>query len=631
MANLSKTERLKRYRHWVDQSRRWRQEEQYDSLWERMIDLYRGRQVLDNPSNEDRIVVNIAFGTINVIYPSVSVNHPKITVGPTKPEDEDKAIILEALTNHEWRTKDYQDEFRESVKDFLLIGHGWIKVGYVYEETQVPEDPRDLDKDFAERKAEAEMAAMMNPEMAHELPTDEEIRGHLTETKIIVEKDQPFVERVSPFDMFIDPMAVNERDLRWLAQRVRRPLEEVKEDERYNKGARKRLKGDLESHGHDQRRLFRRRQDRDDREWITIWEFYDLSRREMCVFGEGSEEFLVDPQPVPFAGGHPYVFLPNYEVPDQFYPMGDLEAIEGLQLELNKTRSQMMQARKKFARKYLFRKRAFTKEGRDALESDKDNELVEVSDENQPFDHLIYPLQQVPLPPDLYNHSEQVEMDIGTVTGVSEYQRGQVPETRRTATEAAIISDSVTARAADKLAMIENCLSKVARRVVQMLQQFTEGEHVFRVVGIDGANIWVPWDRDEISGEYDFEVEGGSTQPPNDTVRRQTAVALMQTLAPFVEAGVVNPWELVRHVLQYGFDIKKPEKFMMDPNMMMGPEEGDPHDQPGMPGMQEPPMGGGYIDDETGDHANQVPPEILDQLTGQLGMGLMAGEMKDMR
>ena len=44
---------------------------------------------------------------------------------------------------------------------------------------------------------------------------------------------------------------------------------------------------------------------------------------------------------MPYAYGQPFVMLRNYDVPDYFYPMGDLEAIESLQLELDKTRSQI--------------------------------------------------------------------------------------------------------------------------------------------------------------------------------------------------------------------------------------------------------------------------------------------------
>ena len=47
-----------------------------------------------------------------------------------------------------------------------------------------------------------------------------------------------------------------------------------------------------------------------------------------------------------------------------------------------------------------------------------------------------------------------------------------------------------------------------------------------------------------LSGEFDFSVEAGSTQPINDTVRKRQAVELMQALAPFV-GTVVDPGALV--------------------------------------------------------------------------------------
>ena len=87
-----------------------------------------------------------------------------------------------------------------------------------------------------------------------------------------------------------------------------------------------------------------------------------------------TDEFLVDPMPMPYAYGQPFVMLRNYDVPDHFYPMGDLEAIESLQLELDKTRSQLMNARKRYARKYLYHERSFGPEGREALESDDDGQ-----------------------------------------------------------------------------------------------------------------------------------------------------------------------------------------------------------------------------------------------------------------
>lgn len=605
---------------------RWRQEEGYDDLWWRMIDLYRGKQVVELTA-EDRITVNISFGTINVIYPSVSVNYPKITVQPTEPQDEVSAAVVEGLVNYEWKHYNFQPHFRAATKDWLMLGHGWIKVGYKYKEKSVPLTGDEMDDQYQERVSEVDDYAAAYPDMAGDLPTDDEVYEHLADTKLVAIEDQPYIERVSPFDMYVDPAATTLDEARWLAQRIIRPLTEVHNDPSYKRSVRKSVQGDMESYTHRDDREWRRR-DRQSPEmqYSTVWEFYDLSANTMCVWAEGADDYLVDAHELPYEFGHPYVMLKNYEIPEYFYPMGDLESIESLQQELNKTRSQMMQARKKFARKYMYKESAFSPEGRQALASDIDNTFVPVADEGTPFSELVAPLPQVQFPPEIYNHSQVIEQDIATVSGVSEYQRGQIPETRRTATEAAIISDSVSARAADKLAIIETTLALVARRVVQVNQQFVTGDQVYRVLGEEGAIVWVPWSREAIKGEFDYSVEAGSTQPQNETVRRQTAVALSQALAPFVSMGVVDPQQLARYLLQFGFGITNTEKFMVQ-QQPMGPEMGPQADPMmgggGVGGNQGPPMGGGYIDQETGDNANQaVPPEVRTQLNGQVGLAM---------
>ena len=85
-------------------------------------------------------------------------------------------------------------------------------------------------------------------------------------------------------------------------------------------------------------------------------------------------------------------------------------------------------------------------------------------------------MPQIPLSSEIYNLSSIIEQDINTVSGVSEYARGSMPEIRRTATEASIIADAQNARAADKLAIIEISIGHVGRRVIQLMQQYMTGE-----------------------------------------------------------------------------------------------------------------------------------------------------------
>ena len=449
MARKTRKEKHEIITERIISSTRWRNEMGYDQLWKRMIDLYRGKHwPQTTANNEDLIAVNIAFSTINVIAPSVSVNHPKIVVTPNQPEDEDRAVFVEAVVNHLWKHHDFRTPFRSAVKDFLIFGHGWIKVGwkFVEQERSLSENEKELY--LEEAMVEADTFAMQNPDMAADLPTDEDLAANIPSTEMKIVEDQPFVERVSPFDILVDPEATCMDDASWIAQKIIRPLEEAKADKRYKASARKQLTAaattadPLQNPVRDERYV-------SDAERVIIWEYYDIAGNTMCVMADSGDEFLVDPTPMPYAYGQPFVMLRNYDIPDYFYPMGDLEAIESLQEELDKTRSQLVNARKRYGRKYLYHERSFGPEGREALESEQDGRFVPVVDENKPLSEVVMPLPQIPLSPEVYNTSSIIENDINVVSGVSEYARGQMPEIRRTATEASIIADAGNAGAAD--------------------------------------------------------------------------------------------------------------------------------------------------------------------------------------
>lgn len=531
MARKSNSERLATYRKRLDTSKRWRKEEGYDQIWRRMSDLYRGRHY-EYFSDADRLLVNICFSTVNVIVPSVSVNYPKVVVNATKPEQAAQAVIAEAVVNYWWRHQNIKEELKAAVKDMVIFGHGWVKVGYRYVEEEVYPEGEDDSED--------------NPE-------------HPVTPQTMVLQDAPFAERVSCYDVFVDPDATSMKDMRWIAQRVRRPLSEVRSDKRYNKAAREAVGAMAVSRYADDPSV---RKIRDTQQgFAEIWEYYDIKGRTMSVFAEGGDGFLVKPMPMPYSFGHPFVMLRDYDVPDQFYPIGELEAIEPLQKELNETRTQMMNHRKRFARKWLYKESAFDQLGRTALESDDDNVMVPVVGDDS-LGNVIAPMPAVVSPADFYNQSNLITTDIDRVSGVSEFMRGGVSEIRRTATESALLQDAANARTADKLATVERAMAEVGRRLLLLAQQFMTGEQVARIVSKSGDPVWVKYDRDYLAGDFDFEVVGGSTQPVNESFRRQTALQIVDAMSPFAAAGVVDMGKLAAYVLQFGFGVKSPEQFM---------------------------------------------------------------------
>lgn len=531
MAKKSQQDYLKEYRNHLAASKRWRKDDGYDADWRRYLDLYKGKHY-DQYSESDRMLINLCFSTVNVIAPAVAVNYPKIVVNAVQGDNAANAVIAEAVVNYWWRFRHIREEFRRAVKDVLIFGHGWMKTGYRFVEESTIEESDD--------------------------PSDPVAGGESTANTIILQ-DSPFAERVSPFDVFVDPDGTSMNDIKWIAQRIRRPIAEVRADKRYAKSVRENI--EIMAVGRYSDDPSRRKVYDKNYGYAEIWEFYDIRKRTMCVFSESGDGFLIKPTPMPYAFGQPFVMLRNYDVPDQFYPIGDLEQIEPLQRELNETRSQMMNHRKRFARKYLYKESAFDQSGRTGLESDEDNVMVPVvSDE--PLGNVVAPFPAVINPPEFYNQSQLITSDMERITGLPEFMTGGVPEIRRTATEVSAIRDAANSRTADKLAIVELSIAEVARRMLMLAQQYMTGQQVARLIGKDGEPVWVNYDRDYIEGDFDFEVVGGSTQPHNEALRRQTALQVVDAMAPFAGAGIVNMPELAAYVLQFGFNVKNPEKFV---------------------------------------------------------------------
>lgn len=587
----------------------------YDETWSKLIKLYSNQyEYPELAAYEDVIAPNMVFSTVNVIVPSIAINYPKITVTARKQDSQGKSVVVEAAANYYWRHFNVHDEFRAVIKDFSIIGHGWLKTTWAFSEEERDLSPDEWKQQVAQAILERNLAQMQAESMGItdiSFPDDQEIVSAMPTTAIEVLEDHPMVERVSPFDIFVDPTVTRLKDARWIAQRLYVPIEVAREKEEWNAEARRMLKPvALKREKVD---VLRPSEDRPkNAEHVVVWEFYDLLAETVCTFAEGCEHWLVAPDEVPFPFKHPFVMVSNYAIPEKFYPIGDVETVMPLQQELAITRTQMINDRKRFRRMYMYRPDDIGEEGVNALLSSDDNALIEVEGD-RPFSDVVAPIATMGLPPEFYNQTAMILDDINLVSGVSEYQRGSVTEIRRTATEAAMINDAANARSADKLAIIERAIGEVAQRVVQLAQQNLTTTQVAKIVDEDGATNWVQFDREDIEGEFDFEVEAGSTQPQNETFRRQSALQLMDTMAGFIQAGVVDPRKLAEHVLKNGFGVKNPEQFLAAPPQAapagLGagpmPAEGMPSEMMG--GM--PPEGG-------------LPPELAEAQAMLGGMGM---------
>lgn len=599
--------RLERYRGQIVTSQKWRKDK-HDDDWRDYINMYANEHFknrLGEFEDEHQISIGIVFSTINTIYPSVSIARPKITVTATHPELTKPAETVEAVINYWWKHFGYQDEFRQAVKDYLIIGHGWLKTTYLFKEEEVPREEDDMQQELMQKLTEKYTAVAMSPQDEALFPSDNEIAELLPTTKKQILEDHPQVERVSPFDMFVDADASRLYDARWLCQRIAVPASEVKDRKDWSAKARKAIlatKGKMqESQGFYEDQIDK------DTAYVFVYEHYDLVNNTLCTFTlDGTDDFLKDPEPIPYEFGQPFIMLRNYEVPERFYPMGEIECMEPLQLELDMTRSAQLRDLLNHVRKYASRKGTLDQENIERLATGRDGELV-LLEESAPDDvsKSLVSLPSMEIPQQTYQMTQIISEDLTRVSGVSDYAMGSMPEIRRTATEAGIIQDSANSRAADKLAQIEIALAYVARRICQLGQQYLTQEQVARIEGEDGAINWVEFDKEAIQGEFDFDIEAGSTQPQNETFRRQSALQLMDAVSSPLFAPQPDPMtgmpmpiidarKLAEHVLRYGFGIKNAQEFLVPPPPPppVDPMTGQPM-PPGMPpGAPGAPPGG---------------------------------------
>lgn len=543
-----------------------------ESEWKQAEKQYEGNHWTGETTDE-HIVVNMSFSTVNTIIPYVTGNNPQFRVKPFSGDATPRnAAIQQAFLNRLWRSDEVegQEELETAAHDGLMYGDGYLKVGYSIEEIRTSQGGYD-------------------------------------------EIGQLWVSRTSPWDIFIDPTADGIHNARWVAQRLRLTRAELEANDNFHNTHEENVnfgtKLDFDEEAEDRERFMR--EVFDGSEYATLYEFYDTVNNVKIVFGDGELPL----QYVEDIGAVPIIQLANYRIPRCPYHMGEMEQIWSLQQELNRSRSHMIQHRKRNVQKFAYRENALGQDAINALRSSKVNEGIPVKGD-QDLDQIVKPLAVQPLSADVYNVSEIISNDIYEISGVNEYLRGSVPEIRRTATEATIIEGASNVKSQHKLRQVE----KAARRVGTMLLAFAaevypqtayeelqlyltgrEAETVARAddpsqVGNDvivrpGPDIW--------RGTYEVEVERASTELRNPTMRAEKWRAMFHDLvesAPTLRELGVTP--NIRKVMEMWFEAAG----VQDPDAMFieGGQAGPP-----VPLGEEPPATG----EGTGLPPNEIPPD----------------------
>ena len=214
-----------------------------EPTWNDSFDLYMGDSWNVNPDDPtaDIVNVNIAFSTINTLVPFVADEDPSFLVSPYSGDaTQENAVLLQSFLNRMWKSTDMrgQQHLSDAVFDYLLYGDGYIKAGYNIQEKEIFDE------------------------------LGERVRNRIQVGKF-------FIERINPWDVWIDPYSDGIHNARWVCQRIILPVQELVNDDRYKV----RSTDDIESGAIDSHHLSPEDRDRldevDTSDWVAIYEFYD--------------------------------------------------------------------------------------------------------------------------------------------------------------------------------------------------------------------------------------------------------------------------------------------------------------------------------------------------------------------
>jgi hypothetical protein len=523
---------------------------------------------------KSRVWIPLSFYLIETIAPKLVAQLPKWNVYPVGPEDTESAKVMERLLDWAADRSDLYLELVKAFKSSLIYGTGIIKtmydekVDYKIIRREIMEDITvNMPSEFTDLSG----AVITEPINLGQRPTGE----YETVREPYVSYSGPVAESVDIANFYPAPEADSIESARYVVHRIFRTRKHL---ERLAKlGVYTLPEGD---------------------EWDDFLNTYDYpaaSRLASIALGPGSSpasteglieilevwtddavvavagrKVLIRAERNPFAHGEkPFVRLVDHIVPHEFWGIGELEPMEGIQDTLNALWNGRIDS-VKLALNSMFAV------SMDYLYDPKDLQVrpggVIRMKEGIPVEQAFRQVNLGDVTGSAYTEAHELENLSEKISGVSAYQMGMdSPALNRTATGVALISEQGNTRFGHKLAISElTGLRRLARHFGVVLQQYMPPEMAIRILGPQNQVQFMQITPESVQGAFDYQIEAESSAQ-TETVRKEQAMTLFNMLVGLPE---MNRQTLIEDILEV-FGRKDKEDYFAPPP--------PPMPQPGMP------------------------------------------------
>jgi len=494
-----------------------------------LLDAYRGDQWkhtgwLNGIDPQSHLVINSMFAAANTMEAQLLARLPKVQAFGRTPETWTKAQPWEALLN--WALKEMKLEraWNQALRD-AFFRFGVVRLGYT-----PPEEVYSKDK----------QVEFGSPTTA----------------------DLPWLRRVAPWDIRIDPLAESwhaDGDATWCEFISLYTTEQVKAMPGLT------VPRDLvPTISKDKRSIDdRRRSDRYTYEAANLVELrtvYDLAERKWFQWSPGSDKNLREPADWPevFRGleGLPYALLAFNEPSDDPCPMGYADMVWPLQIERNKVRTMLSELVRRHRRLIIGNKGAFEPTEQKKI---SDGDIAEVFWSQGDVAQAVVQIPVAGFDQGLLAYDQAIQEDIRETIGQSKMARAQRINVE-SATEAAEVAQGDSTQAGRNQIKVEAWLRDSIRLFAKGIQALPNTEYVVPVLGQRDAAALMKGDpavlqisTADLQGEFLFEVEVGSTLPRSEREEIAKGMAWLQVAQQFPQ-NVNMPAALIELAIAMGKD-----------------------------------------------------------------------------
>jgi len=544
--------------------------------------------------DEDNIEppLNIVFPIVKNIVPTLLFQNPRANALPETRESTaaDDAFYASELINNDLRDIDFRfkDTGQKAVFDAYVLGFGVVKIGYASESGQdVLPTKEDEKKKFKEKAKE--LADNIAVELGVKSPKEKEVEPEPVNEDMIIRNEKVYFQWISPFDFVIDPRARDITDARWVAQRIRKTLGEVKRDKRYSADKNNLEPEPLDDHDIPESFI-------DDFQTVDVWEVHYKSpdsptgiRVLTFAATQDQTEKLMHEDSAYDIGGWQFEWLVLNKHGHRLYPVSTVSVIRPLIDRINSSFDAILEQVDKFQAKIAYND-SVTPDGEMALDAPTIGARVKISGEKDVRQAIaVISMEQVKA--DMIAFVERVVDFVILITGLTRAQLTGLT-TAQTATEAQIGQSGQNLRRTDESNSVAEWTNRCVNKIWRVKAQFQDLEALELVqdtatpdpeTGLASTQWYPPIDMERAQrlkkNRFKFHIEVGSMQKPNlEVVRSQFEQFVRALMEPAVTQGlalegkrlsaseIIKQW--TKFFAEYGFqETGKMIVPVQDPNM----------------------------------------------------------------